>query len=314
MALLLMTGNWKPETWREAFGEAAPGRTILIHGTDGYDPADIRYAATWKPPQGVLAALPKLEAIFNLGAGVDALMGDPTLPDVPIVRVVDDNLTKRMGEWVVLQVLIHHRRVLTYLEQQRRHEWIDRRPQPIAEDVRVGFMGYGVLARHAAPILIALGYQVHAWARTPRDTDVTLHVGEDGLGEFLAGTDVLVCLLPLTPDTRRILNARLIGGLATDGPLGGPVLVNAGRGGLQDEDDILRALQSGALAGASLDVFQTEPLPADHPLWDAPNLVITPHNSAISDHRAIARYVAGQIAAYEAGEPLQNVVARDRGY
>jgi glyoxylate/hydroxypyruvate reductase A len=313
MALLIITGNWKPEAWHEAFRTAAPDLTLLAEDGD-HDPAAVRYAATWNPPHGLLASLPNLEVIFNLGAGVDALLSDPELPDVPIVRLVDDNLTLRMGEWVTLQVLTHHRRALMYLDQQRRHEWRDVRPQPIAAEVRVGLMGYGVLARHVAPILVSLGYEVHAWARTARNSDVTLYVGEDGLADFLAATDILVVLLPLTEDTRGMLNATLFARLAQDGALGGPVLVNAGRGGLQNEQDIAEALASGALAGASLDVFQVEPLPADSPLWDAPNAIITPHNAAISDPLATARYVVRQIRAHEAGRPLENVVRRDRGY
>lgn len=313
MALLLSTGNWNPEGWVEAFGRAAPGRPVVAHGVDSYEPAAIRYAATWKPPAGLLASLPNLEVIFNLGAGVDALMADDTLPDVPVVRLVDEDLTWRMGEWVALQVLTHHRRALMYLDQQRRHLWHDHRPQPIARDVRVGLMGYGVLARHAAAVLLAIGYDVKAWARTARESDVTLYVGPARLAEFLGTTEILVCLLPLTEETRGILDRRLIDGLAKDGAVG-PVLINAGRGGLQNEADILAALRDGGLAGASLDVFETEPLPADDPLWDAPNLVITPHNSAISDPDAVARYVVRQIEAYEAGHPLANVVARDRGY
>jgi len=314
MALLLSTGNWNPEGWLDAFGRAAPDRTGLVHGHDDFDPAAVRYAATWKPPRRLLASLPNLEVIFNLGAGVDALMADGGLPDVPIVRLVDDDLTWRMGEWVTLQVLTHHRRALMYLDQQRRHVWQDVRPQPIARQLRVGFMGYGVLARHAASLLLAIGFEVHAWARTARDSDVTLYVGRERLADFLAETDILVCLLPLTEDTRGILDGRLIDGLAKDGALGGPVLINAGRGGLQRQDDVLAALEDGRLAGASLDVFEPEPLPADHPLWDAPNLVITPHNSAISDPDAVARYVIRQIEAYESGAPLANTVALERGY
>jgi len=314
MALLLCTGNWKPESWIEAFARAAPGRTILTHGIDDYDPAAIRYAATWRPPEGLLASLPNLAVIFNLGAGVDALMTDGTLPDVPIVRLVDDDLTWRMGEWVALQVLTHHRRALTYLDQQRRHLWQDLRPQPAAREVRVGLMGHGVLARHAASVLLAVGYEVHAWARSGREADVTLYVGAERLADFLAATDILVCLLPLTAETAGILDGVLIDGLARDGALGGPVLVNAGRGGLQNEADIRSALLDGRLLGASLDVFTTEPLPPEDPLWDAPNLVITPHNSAISEPDAVARYVARQIETFESGGALRNVVARDRGY
>jgi len=218
-----------------------------------------------------------------------------------------------MGEWVVLQVLTHHRKALAYLDQQRRHAW-ESLPQPVASRVRVGIMGYGVLASHAAPILSALGFRVHAWARSYREADVPLYAGAQELPDFLGATDILVVLLPLTRDTAGIIDARLITRLARDGALGGPVLINAGRGGLQNEADILAALRSGALRGASLDVFQEEPLPPDDPLWDAPNLVITPHCAAISDPEAVARYVAGQIARHEAGAKLANTIERQRGY
>ncbi|MEM8664562.1 MAG: NAD(P)-dependent oxidoreductase, partial [Pseudomonadota bacterium] len=219
----------------------------------------------------------------------------------------------RMAEWVALQVLTHHRKALQYLEQQKAHKWrgLD---DPIASELTVGFLGYGVLAQHAAKVILALGYDVHAWSRSPKDTDVTLHVGEAGLADFLGHTDILVVLLPLTDATTGILNAKLIDGLPKNGPLGGPVLINAGRGGLQVEADILAALHSGALKGASLDVFATEPLPVDDPMWDAPNLVITPHCSAVSDPAAVSRYVVRQMEAYERGEALGNIVDRTRGY
>ncbi len=229
------------------------------------------------------------------------------------MRLVDENLADRMAEWVTLQVLAHHRGTLTYLAQQRAHQWRERE-QPIASEVRVGFLGYGVLAQHCARVIVQLGFETQAWSRTGKDADITLYVGADALPKFLANTDILVVLLPLTDATRGIINADLIAGLAKDGALGGPILINAGRGGLQNEDDILAALNENVLKGASLDVFQTEPLPADSPLWTAPNLIITPHNSAVSDPRSVSRYVARQMQAFEAGQPLENVVDRNRGY
>lgn len=313
MTALLTTGEWNADAWLRAMQRAAPERTFVRDGIDDYDPAAIRYAITWKPPAGLLASLPNLEVVFNLGAGVDGLLADPGLPDVPVVRLVDPNLTARMGEWVVLQVLTHHRRTLAYLAQQQRREWREL-DQPMASEVRVGFLGYGVLARHAANLVSALGFEVQAWSRSEKDTDVTLHVGAAGLAPFLGVTDILVVLLPLTAATRGIVDARLIGQLAQDGALGGPVLINAGRGGLQNEADIDAALRSGALKGASLDVFDPEPLAHDSPLWDAPNLVITPHCAAVSDPEAVARYVARQMVAHEAGAPLANVIDRGRGY
>ncbi|MBJ3777406.1 2-hydroxyacid dehydrogenase [Acuticoccus mangrovi] len=313
MASLLTVGSWRADAWVKAFHTAAPGRTFYLYGRDEYDPAEIRYAITWRPPAGLLPSLPNLQAIFNLGAGVDGVLADPDLPDLPVVRLVDDTLTGPMGEWVALQVLTHHRRALTYLAQQGRQEW-EEHDQPVASQVRVGIMGYGILGSHCAKVLTTLGYTVSGWSRSPKPADVPLHVGAEGLPEFLANTDYLVVLLPLTPQTRDIIDAELIGQLAQDGVMGGPVLINAGRGGLQNEDDLLAALHSGTLAGASLDVFQTEPLPADHPLWTAPNLVITPHAAAPSNPTAVSRYITGQISAFEAGKPLQNVVERGRGY
>jgi glyoxylate/hydroxypyruvate reductase A len=311
MTILLTTGYHDASAWRAALADALPGREVAVYGVDRYDPAAIRYACTWHPPKGMLKVLPNLEVIFNLGAGVDGVLSDPELPDVPIVRLVDDDLTERMGEWVTLQVLNHHRGTLTYLARQKRREWKED-DQPAARDVSVGLMGYGTLAAHAARILKAIGYRVHGWSRSDKPADVPLFAGEAGLGPFLAATDVLVALLPLTADTRGILNARLFASMRREGI--GPVLINAGRGGLQNERDILEALRSGALRGASLDVFNTEPLPPDASLWAAPNLIITPHCAAVSEPGAVSRYVAGQIARHERGDPVENVVDRSRGY
>ncbi|WP_420391798.1 2-hydroxyacid dehydrogenase [Acuticoccus sp.] len=300
------------EEWLDAWRTMAPDRPAALLGRDDYEPEAVRYAIVWQPPRGALAALPRLEAVFNCGAGVDALIADPTLPDVPVVRLVADDLSQRMTEWVALQVMTHHRRALEYLEHQRGGEWREL-PQPSARDVRVGLMGYGTLARHAAPVLLALGYRVHGWSRSARSSGVTLHVGARGLDDFLAATDVLVCLLPHTPDTRGLLDADLIAKLSRDSAIG-PVLINAGRGAVQVEADVAAALHSGALRGASLDVFATEPLPADSPLWGAPNLIITPHCASISDPRSTVAAILAQIVRVERGEPLEHVVDRARGY
>lgn len=316
MSILLATANWDPVPWVERLARLAPGRAIFVHGVDAYDPADVRYALTWKPPEGLLTSLPNLAAIINLGAGVDALLSGPPLPEnVPVVRLVDENLTARMSEWVTLQVLAHHRQALAYLDQQRKAVWREL-PQPIAAKVRVGMMGYGVLGRDAAEVLVRLGYDVAAWSRTarPEAGPVEVYRGADGLDRFLARTDVLVCLLPLTPETRGILARPLFERLAADGALGGPVLINAGRGGLQVEADVVAALETGLLAGASLDVFVEEPLPADSPLWHAPNLILTPHVAAVSDPETVCAYAIAQIEAHESGRGLTNVVDPRKGY
>lgn len=307
-------GNWAPEAWRRRFGAHYRG-PVVVQGADHYDPAAVRFVAAWKPPQGLLAGLPRLDIIFNLGAGVDALMADPTLPArVPIVRVVDTDLTRRMTEYVVWQVLDLHRQGPLHRAAQSRSDWIGP-VQAAAGSLRVGLMGLGEIARDAAEVLGRIGFPVQGWSRTAKVVPgVTTFHGADGLDRFLATTDVLVCLLPLTADTRGILSSALFKKLARDGVLGRPALINAGRGGLQVERDILASLDDGTLGHAVLDVFETEPLPATSPLWTHPQVTITPHNAADSDPDAISRYVVDQIEAHTRGEPLRNVVDRTRGY
>jgi len=313
MTILLAVTGWEPEVWRERFRALSGAREVRAAPDIG-DPSAIHYACVWKPPAGLLATLPNLRAIFSLGAGVDHLMGDPSLPDVPIVRIVDPDLTLRMTEYVVMHVLLHHRRMKLYERQQRERVWREH-ADPAASEVRVGIMGMGVLGRAAADALKGLGFRVAGWSRTDRTAPgIEMFSGAAGLPAFLARTDILVCLLPLTPDTRGILCYDLFRRLARDGALGGPALINAGRGGLQIEADILRALDDGTLTGASLDVFEQEPLPKDNPLWSHPKVYVTPHNAAQSDPRALTKYVLAQIDRLEGGEPLENVVDRTRGY
>ena len=239
----------------------------------------------------------------------------PLLPDKPIVRVVDPDLTNRMSEWVVMHALVHLRQLRRYERQQRERVWEDDDQQPKASDVQIGVLGLGVMGKDAAAKLKALGFKVAGWSASPKSLPgIACFSGADGLKRLLAQTDMLVVLLPLTEATRGIINASLLSQLRHDGPLGGPILINAGRGGLQVEADILAALDSGALKGASLDVFEREPLPKDSRLWAHPAVYISPHNAAISSPKAIAALVARQIEAHERGEPLAHVVDRRRGY
>lgn len=313
MAILLAITGWEPNAWLERFRALAPDRDVRLIPDVG-DPSAIRYACAWKPPAGLLATLPNLQVIFSLGAGVDHLMKDPTLPDVPIVRIVDPDLTMRMTEYVVLHVLLHHRRFKLYDMQQRTHVWQEN-SDPAASDVRVGIMGLGALGQAAAAALRPLGFQLKGWSRTRKDVaGVETFSGADGLKPFLANTDILVVLLPLTADTQNFIAYDLLRGLARDGALGGPSLINAGRGGLQVEADIVRALDDGTLTVASLDVFQQEPLPATSPFWAHPKVFLTPHNAAQSEPKALTKYVLGQIERLERGLPPENVVDRKLGY
>ena len=214
-----------------------------------------------------------MRLIVSVGAGVDSLLDDATLPDLPLVRFVDPDLTGRMAEYIALNVLTHHRRMTEYRELQARREW-KYLPEAPARDVRVGIMGLGVLGAAAARALAPFGYQLSGWSRTPKALDgVACFAGLDALDPFLAETDILAVLLPLTPATRGILNRALFAKLSLRGRnplLPGPVLINAGRGGLQRDADILAALEAGELYAASLDVFEQEPLPADSALWAHP--------------------------------------------
>lgn len=318
MSLLLVINgagdNWGPEPWRRRFAERLAGRRIASEADALASPEEFRYAAVWKPAPGLLARFPKLEVIFNLGAGVDALLKDTTLPPVPLVRVVSTDLTMRMTEYVVLHCLMYHRRQRMLDAAQANREWAAKDQWP-ASAVRVGILGLGELGSDAAEVLSRIGFKVAGWSRQRKSVPgVQSFAGAAELHPFLARTDILVALIPLTPDTDGILNRDLFRHLARDGVLGAPVLINAGRGGLQNEPDILAALDDGTLGGATLDVFRTEPLPPDSPFWTHPKVTLTPHNAADSDAEAISDYVAGQIRAYEAGKPLQNVVDRRRGY
>jgi len=314
MTLLVAIRNWHEPDWIERFERLLPERPV-VSAKASYDAATVEYVACWRHETGSLAGLRNVKALFSLGAGVDHLMADPGLPDAPVVRMVDPDLTERMTEWVVWQCLDWLRQGGVYRAQQAARQWIDDRDQPAAKALRVGIMGLGVLGLDAIGALRRLRFDVAGWSRSPKTIEgVPCFAGAEGLGSFLERTDILVVLLPLTDETRGLLNGALFARLARNGPLGGPVLLNAGRGGLQVEADILRALEAGILKGASLDVFEEEPLPEASPLWSHPAVTVTPHNAAMSHPDAMAAAIVGQIRDFEAGRPLRNVVDRQRGY
>lgn len=313
--VVALVSSEDPGPWIDALRDRLPGLEVQALGAVR-TPERVRYAAAWRHPPGALARFPGLRAIFSLGAGVDHLMADPDLPvHVPIVRVVDADLTARMSEWVVLHVLLHHRQFRLYEFQQFEKIWADDGAQPAAREVRVGVMGLGVLGGDAAGKLALLGFDVAGWSRSPKTiAGLTTFAGEAELDAFLGRTQILVCLLPLTPDTRGILDGKLFARLARDSHVGGPILINAGRGSLQNERDILSALEDGTLRAATLDVFEREPLPADSPFWHHPAVTITPHNAAISSPAATSAFIAGEIAVLEAGGASAYTVDRTKLY
>lgn len=312
--ILLSVTGFDPALWHTELRKQAPDRPVVTE-PDGPEDPTIQYAVVWKQPQGVLTRLPNLKAIFSIGAGVDHIFADTTVPDAPIVRTVADDLTERMSEYVVWQVLDHHRKGPRYRRQQADGVWNEDRMQPAAREVTVGIMGLGVFGRDAAEKLQALGFTVAGWTRTARSVDgVQCFAGDEGLDGFLGVSDIVVCLLPLTPQTRGILSKPLFARMKRRGPLGPATLINAGRGQLQNEADILAALENGWLGAASLDVFQTEPLPGSSVLWTHPRVTITPHAAATSMPAALIPPMIAQMEAFERGEPFTNQVDREAGY
>ena len=314
MRSLIVASASDAAVWVEHLRRNLPGRSIRCWPDDVGDPAEVAYICAWKAPPGALGRFPNARVVFSLGAGVDHILADPALPKLPLVRIVDADLTQRMTEYVTLHTLMIHRRQRAYDAQQKARVWHEL-AQPAARDVAVGIMGLGVLGKDAAEVLRRIGFRVAGWSRSPKTiAGIETFDGAAGLDAFLARTEILIALLPLTAATRGIVALPLLRKLNRDGALGGAHLINAGRGGLQIDADILVALDQGVLASATLDVFPTEPLPNDSALWTHPRVTITPHNAAWSNPAALAEGIARQIARFEAGQPLEGLVDTASGY
>ena len=310
--LLLHLSDVDEAGWARRYRDALPGVTV-VRQNDAFDPAAVDYIFVWKPKANAFDGLGNLKAVLSLGAGVDALLKHPGLPNRPVVRFIDADLTQRMSDYVVAQVTMHKRLFTRFKRDQAARRWTQIYP-PAASETTVGVMGLGELGADAATKLSAHGFEVLGWSRRRRTiTGIRTYAGDDDFDAFLAGTDILVCLLPLTAETTGILNYGLFTKLRRRLD-SGPVIVNAARGGHQIETDIIRALGDGTLGAASLDVFQTEPLPPDSPLWALDNAYLTPHIAAISNIDAGVSYFSRIIREHETGKPLPQVVDRARGY
>lgn len=310
MALLLKTEVFdRLDFWVRELTQRVPDLDVRVWPDVG-PPEDIEYALVWKPEPGDLKRYPNLKVILSMGAGVDHILADPELPrDIPMTRIVDTNMTENMRDYVLTHILKYHRRQPEYDAQQAERVWREL-DQPSAAERRVGILGLGELGGAVAAALKFLGFTVAGWSRGPKSiAGVECFHGADGLEQLLGGTEILVCLLPLTAETRGIINARTLAALPR-----GASLINAARGGHVVKADLIAALDSGHIAGATLDVFDVEPLPEDDPLWAHPKVTITPHIAAITDPLSAAAQVAENILRHRRGDSLINLVDTRRGY
>lgn len=297
------------QSWFDIFERELPDTEVVLWPDYG-DPKDVEFVIASALPPGEFAKFTNLKFIASMAVGVERLLGDETLPaHIPIVRSVNPARGETMTEYAVLHTLRYARRLPDYEAHQREERW-QRLPDPAAEDIGVGVMGLGNLGAMAAERLRLFGYPVAGWVRNPREVPgIEIFAGKDRLYEFLGRSRIVICLLPLTAETRDILDAKAFAAMPR-----GSYLINAGRGEQIVDEDLLAALDSGQLAGATLDVFRTEPLPAGHPFWRHPKITITPHNAAATRLAHGADVVLDNIRRARAGRPLVNLVDRTAGY
>jgi glyoxylate/hydroxypyruvate reductase A len=306
--VLLYIPSKTADEWQAAFARALP-RAEMRAWAPGLDwQAD--YAAFWYPPRELLDGQKRLKAAFNLGAGVDGTLKALTPPaGVPLVRLEDAGMGRQMDEYVGWAVMRYFRRLDEYAAQAARAEWKVHRPRR-HEDFTVGIMGLGVLGARVGRAILPLGFPVQGWSASAKSIEgVRTFAGAAELPAFLASTQALVCMLPLSPQTKGLLNRSVLGQLPR-----GAYLVNVARGGLVVDEDLLSLLDEGHLAGATLDVFHEEPLPASHRFWSHPKVFITPHCSAVTLVEDSVAQVAGKIRKLERGEAVSGVVDLGRGY
>ena len=306
--LLLVPVSWAP-LWTIPLGKS--GLRVIVHGRDEYRPEEIDYVLSFRPPPGMLKTLPRLKAVFSLGAGVDGFFIDPDYPKrIPLVRFVDKTLSTEMAQFVTLHVLMFHRHQRAFGEAQQKRNWAQMMLPRGTADTRIGILGLGEIGTVAGERLRDFGFPVSGWSRTRKQVSgIKSFAGDEELESFLGQSDIVICLLPLTPKTQGILNAQTFAQLPQ-----GAYVINVARGGHLIEDDLIAAIDSGHLAGATLDVFQTEPLPQTSPLWAHPKITLTPHIAAISGPGIATQFVVDGIARAERGEKLENVVDIERGY
>ena len=310
MRILLHRADGKTEPWLKDFSKYLPEAEIeLWHAGEKNQPCD--YAVVWSPPEAMLPDLVQVKAIFNTGAGVDALLryGDALPRAIPIVRLGDAGMGLQMAEYVSHAVLRYFRRFDDYERQARAGVWATLPPYH-REDFAIGVLGLGALGTRVIESLAPFGFPLRGWSRTEKRLDgVQCYHGADGLDTFLRGSRVLVCMLPLTPDTSNLIDRTNLGKLPA-----GAYVINVARGAHLAEPELLALIKSGHIAAATLDVFRNEPLPAQHPFWQEPRITITPHISALTLRRESVQQIADKIRSFERGQPVADIVDRNLGY
>jgi glyoxylate/hydroxypyruvate reductase A len=310
MRILLHRADGKTEPWIKDFSKFLPEAEFEIwHAGETSQPCD--YAVVWSPPEAMLPELAQVKAIFNTGAGVDALLrfGDAIPRHVPIIRLGDAGMALQMAEYVTHAVLRYFRRFDEYEAQARAGLWAPL-PQHNRVDFAIGVLGMGVLGTRVLEALAPFGFPLRGWSRGERKMPgVQCYHGSEGLDTFLRGSRVLVCMLPLTPETSNLVDRTNMGKLPA-----GAFIINVARGAHIAEPDLLALIKSGHIAAATLDVFRNEPLPSQHPFWEEPRITITPHISALTLRRESVQQIAEKIRKLEQGQPVTDIVDRNQGY
>jgi glyoxylate/hydroxypyruvate reductase A len=306
MRISFCCSHTRAEPWLEGFRQALPGADIELW-QPGAPAAD--HAVVWAPPQQFFDEQPRLKGVFNIGAGVDALLKLKPPAGATLVRIEDGGMAVQMAEFVAHAVVRHFRELDVYDREQANAHWEFRRPR-VRKDYPVGVMGLGVLGERVAQGLLHFEFPVRGWSRSPKQlAGVECFAGAQQFDAFLRGSRFLVCLLPLTPETAGILNRENLSRL-----LPGGYVINVARGAHLVDDDLIALIDGGHLAGATLDVFRTEPLPPEDPFWRHPKITVTPHTSARTMRDETIAQIAGKIRAFERGEPIAGVVDARRGY
>ncbi|RDU97727.1 2-hydroxyacid dehydrogenase [Trinickia dinghuensis] len=308
MCFLYKADPARGAVWAKLFAERAPEIPFRLWPDLG-DPAQIRYLAAWQPPDDPAHTLPNLEVLFSTGAGIDQFDLSCIPPHVPVVRMIEPGIVEGMVEYVTHGVLTIHRDFFDYAGQQREATWRELPVRPAAS-CRVGVLGLGMLGKAVLERLRLFGFACAGWSRSAHAIDgVQCYAGEQALDAFLARTDILVCLLPLTPSTRHLLDARLLGKLPR-----GASLIQTGRGAHLVQEDLLRLLDDGHLRHALLDVTTPEPLPSDHPFWTHPRVRITPHIASATHPETAVESVLENLRRHRSGLPMIGEIDRSRGY